>query len=90
MGSHALKSGLFSSQAVNSVLDDKSQHLFFLTARLPSQAAPTRYIDGETRGSTGGTQPVPYALMRRGQQWASAPPLHVTHGNRWTEAAQGS
>lgn len=46
VGNDALKSGLFSSQAVNSALDDKSQHLLALTVGPPWLASSS--ADGES------------------------------------------
>lgn len=50
VGSDTLKSGWFSSQAVNSALDDKSQHLFRLMVPPPPRTASTPDSDGELQG----------------------------------------
>lgn len=50
VGSDTLKSGLFSSQAVNSALDDKSQRLALLTVRPPATHCIHPYSDGEFKG----------------------------------------
>lgn len=73
VGSDTLKSGLFSSQAVNSALEDASQHLFFLIV----QPVPFAQMNGKSMRGLHFLSSLPAQPRQKAdsESWVPSPPL---------------